>query len=104
MSFSKVKTIVIDGEVAVMGQSFPSTTTLVIIKVSKMLRRSTALKSIQCFTPDGGWMVNPMMAQHRLLRFLKKKENRSITLSILEDRFLIIKRKETPLNWQEPIL
>src|SRR6476660_1588857 len=58
---SKVKTIVIDGEVAVMGQSFPSTTTIVINKGFKNVTTVNGVEIIQCFTPDGGWMVNPMM-------------------------------------------
>jgi len=58
---SKVKSIVIEGEVGVMGQTFPSTTTILVNKGFKNVTTVNGVEIIQCLTPDGGWSVNPMM-------------------------------------------
>lgn len=60
-AISKVKSIVIESDVSVMGQSFPSTTTIVVNKGFKSVTTVNGVEIIQCFTPDGGWSVNPMM-------------------------------------------
>jgi hypothetical protein len=58
---TKIKSIVIDGEVAAMGQTFPTSTTIVINKGFKNVTNVSGMEIIQCFTTDGGWTVNPMM-------------------------------------------
>ena len=60
-ALSKVKTIIIQSDVSVMGQSFPSVTTMVVNQGYKNVTTVNGSEIIQCFTPDGGWSVNPMM-------------------------------------------
>jgi outer membrane lipoprotein-sorting protein len=60
-AISKVKSMVIESDVNVMGQSFPSVTTMVTSKGYKNVTTVNGVEIIQCFTPDGGWSINPMM-------------------------------------------
>jgi outer membrane lipoprotein-sorting protein len=58
---AKVKTMILQSDVNVMGQSFPSTTTMVVNQGYKNVTTVNGSEIIQCFTPDGGWQLNPMM-------------------------------------------
>jgi hypothetical protein len=60
-AISKVKSISIEGEVAVMGQAFPTVTTIDVGKGYKNVTTVNGMEIIQCFTPGGGWSVNPLM-------------------------------------------
>ena len=58
-AIDKIKSISIEGEVAVMGQSFPSLTTIAVGKGFKSVVTVNGMEIIQVFTPEGGWAVNP---------------------------------------------
>ena len=60
-AISKVKSLVIESEVSVMGQSFPSVTSIIVNKGFKNVTSVNGVEIIQCLTTDGGWSVNPMM-------------------------------------------
>ena len=59
--FDKVKSVVMESEVSVMGQSFPSVTTILIDKGFKNVTTVNGMEIIQVHTPAASWMLNPMM-------------------------------------------
>ena len=60
-AISKIKSMLIESEVSVMGQSLTSKTTIVADKGFKNVTTFNGVDIIQCVTPNGGWGVNPMM-------------------------------------------
>src|SRR5262245_26994402 len=60
-AISKVKSLVIESEVSVMGQTFPSVTSIIVNKGFKNVTNVNGVEIIQCLTADGGWSVNPMV-------------------------------------------
>ncbi|HYJ37247.1 MAG TPA: hypothetical protein VEV87_01465 [Chitinophagaceae bacterium] len=60
-AISKVKSMQIESEVSVMGQALNSVTSILVNKGFKNVTTFNGVEIIQCFTPDGGWSVNPMM-------------------------------------------
>jgi hypothetical protein len=58
---TKIKNLVIESDVTVMGQSLTSKTTIVADKGFKSVTSFNGVDIIQCVTPGGGWGVNPMM-------------------------------------------
>jgi outer membrane lipoprotein-sorting protein len=56
----KIKTMVVETELGVMGNSFNGTTTLVVDKGYRSESVFNGESIIQALTPTGGWMVNPL--------------------------------------------
>ena len=60
-AISKIKSMVIESEVSVMGQSFPSTTSILVNKGFKNVTTVNGMEIIQAFSTDTAWSVNPLM-------------------------------------------
>src|SRR2546423_9166025 len=60
-AISKIKSMLIESEVSVMGQSLTSKTTIVADKGFKNVTTFNGVDIIPCVTPNGGWAVNPMI-------------------------------------------
>jgi hypothetical protein len=60
-AISKVKSMQLESEVTVMGQALMSVTSILVNKGFKNVTTFNGVEIIQCFTPEGGWSVNPMM-------------------------------------------
>jgi hypothetical protein len=58
-AISGVKSLIVESNMAVMGQDAPSTTTILVGKGYKTETDFNGSKLINCVTPTGGWMVNP---------------------------------------------
>jgi hypothetical protein len=59
-ALSKIKSMTIESDVAVMGQNFPAVTSILVDKGFKSVTTVNGTEIIQCVTPDGGWSVNPL--------------------------------------------
>ncbi len=60
-AISKIKSMSIESEVSVMGQSFPSSTTILVNKGFKNVTTVNGMEIIQAFSTDTAWSVNPLM-------------------------------------------
>jgi len=59
-AISKVKSLVTESSISIMGGEAPSTTTIVDGVGFKSEMEFNGTKIVQCVTDKGGWMVNPM--------------------------------------------
>ena len=57
----KIKSMVIESEVTAMGQTFPSSTTILVNKGFKNVTNVNGMEIIQSFSTDTAWSVNPFM-------------------------------------------
>ncbi|HET9744698.1 MAG TPA: hypothetical protein VFP97_03230, partial [Chitinophagaceae bacterium] len=56
----KIRTQVVEAELTVMGTTLPSTSTLLVGKGFKNVSNFNGQDIIQCITPAGGWIINPL--------------------------------------------
>jgi hypothetical protein len=56
----KIRTQVVEAELSVMGTTLPSISTLLVGKGFKNVSNFNGQDIIQCITPTGGWMINPL--------------------------------------------
>ncbi len=59
-AISKVKSMVTESTISIMGSDNPSTTTIVDGVGYKTEMEFNGAKIVQCYTSKGGWMINPM--------------------------------------------
>lgn len=59
-AISKVKSLVTESSISIMGNDAPSTTTVVDGVGFKSEMEFNGTKIVQCVTDKGGWMINPM--------------------------------------------
>lgn len=57
---SKITSQVVEGDISVMGSTLTSTTTVLIGKGYKSVANFNGQEIVQCVTPTGGWMINPL--------------------------------------------
>lgn len=62
-AIEKIKTQIVESEIQVMGSSLSSVSTVVIGKGFKNVANFNGQEIIQCVTPTGGWMINPLAGQ-----------------------------------------
>ena len=60
-ALTKIKSMNIESEVTVMGQTFPSSTTILVNKGFKNVTTVNGMEIIQAFSTDTAWSVNPLM-------------------------------------------
>jgi hypothetical protein len=60
---TKIKTQVTDADLEVMGSTLTSQTTIVVGVGFKNVANFNGQEIIQCVTPTGGWMINPLQGQ-----------------------------------------
>jgi outer membrane lipoprotein-sorting protein len=60
-AISNIKSMTIESEVSVMGQSFPSSTSILVNKGFKNVTTVNGMEIIQAFSTDTAWSVNPLM-------------------------------------------
>lgn len=60
---SKIKSQVISSELTVMGSTLDATSTILVGKGFKNIAIFNGQEIIQCVTPAGGWMINPLAGQ-----------------------------------------
>lgn len=57
---TKIKSMVTDASLSVMGSELSSTTTVLVGVGFKNVANFNGQEIIQCVTPNGGWMINPL--------------------------------------------
>ena len=57
---SKIKSQVVDADLSVMGSTLTSTSTILVGKGFKNVANFNGQEIVQCVTPTGGWMINPL--------------------------------------------
>jgi hypothetical protein len=60
---NEIKSQVVESEISVMGSALISTSTLLVGKGFKNVSNFNGQEIIQCITPTGGWMINPLAGQ-----------------------------------------
>ena len=60
---NKIKSQVVYSELSVMGSTLTATTTVLVGKGFKNVADFNGQEIIQCITPAGGWMINPLAGQ-----------------------------------------
>jgi hypothetical protein len=60
---NKIKSQVVESSINVMGSDLTSTSTLLVGKGFKNVAEFNGQEIVQCITPTGGWMVNPLAGQ-----------------------------------------
>jgi hypothetical protein len=58
-----IKSQVVESSISVMGSDLTSTSTLLVGKGFKNVADFNGQEIIQCITPTGGWMINPLAGQ-----------------------------------------
>ena len=58
-----IKSQVVNSSMSVMGSDLTSTTTVLVGKGFKNVANFNGQEIIQCITPTGGWMINPLQGQ-----------------------------------------
>jgi len=56
----KIRSQVVESSISVMGSELSSTTTLLVGKGFKNVANFNGQEIVQCITPTGGWMINPL--------------------------------------------
>jgi len=62
-TINKIKSQVVYSELSVMGSTLTATTTILVGKGFKNVADFNGQEIIQCITPTGGWMINPLAGQ-----------------------------------------
>ena len=62
-TINKIKSQVIHSEISVMGSTLTSISTVLVGKGFKNVANFNGQEIIQCITPTGGWMINPLAGQ-----------------------------------------
>src|SRR5689334_10469158 len=97
-AISKIKSVSIESDVSVQGQSFPSVTSILADKGFKTVTNVNGQEIIQCVTPDAAWQQNPYAGATSPTAISEEERKYSGTPYSLGDPLVTYKEKGSTLE------